>query len=160
MGADSVKFGGPKRVIWHACCAQFGTLGTIERCRGTWEQTEGGLGVPGLHFYRFGKDFGAAIWTFLANFGTTIVFFGMRVCRSRFLKILGSDSGCLGLQNQGFGGDVLQKPAFHICRDYVDFGIIFTWFPMTLGPILMTFGGLGAGLKHHDFRWFSWGAQS
>ena len=51
----------------------------------------------------------------------------------------------------------MQKPAFHICRDYVDFGVIFTWFSMALGPILMTFGGLGAGLKHHDFRWFSGG---
>ena len=26
-----------------------------------------------------------------------------RVCRSGFLKILGSESGCLGLQNQAFG---------------------------------------------------------
>ena len=52
---------------------------------------------------------------------------------------------------------VLQKSAFHICRDYVDFGVIFTWFSMVLGPILMTFGGLGPGLKHHDFRWFSGG---
>ena len=44
---------------------------------------------------------------------------------------------------------VLQKPAFHICRDYDDFVVIFTWFSMILGPIL------GPGLKHHDFRWFS-----
>ena len=51
----------------------------------------------------------------------------------------------------------MQKTAFHICRDYVDFGVIFTWFSMALGPILMTFGGLGAGLKHYDFRWFSGG---
>ena len=95
---------------------------------------------------------------FLANFGTTIVFFGMRVYRSSFLKILGYESGCLGLQNQAFGVEcILQKSAFHICRDYVDFGVIFTWFAMVLGPILMTFGGLGAGLKHHDFRWFSGG---
>ena len=99
----------PKRVIWHACCAQFGTLGTIERCRGTWEHTEGDLGSPGLHFYRFWKDFGAAIWTFLANFGTTIVFFGMRVCRSRFLKILGSEYGRLGLHNQAFGVEGIAK---------------------------------------------------
>ena len=102
----------PKRVIWHACCAQFGTLGTIERCRGTWEHTEGDLGGPGLDFYRFWKDFGAAIWTFLANFGTTIVFFGMRVCRSRFLKILVSEYGHLGLQNQAFGVEGIAKTSF------------------------------------------------
>ena len=52
---------------------------------------------------------------------------------------------------------ILQKPGFHICRDYVDFGDIFTWFSMALGPILMTFGGLGACLKLHDFRWLSGG---
>ena len=52
---------------------------------------------------------------------------------------------------------VLQKPTFHICRDYVDFGSIFTWFSMALGPILMTFGGLEACLKLHDFRWLSGG---
>ena len=56
--------------------------------------------------------------------------------------------------------DVLQKTVFHICWDYVDFGVILTWFSMALGPILMTFGGLGAGLKHHDFRWFSGGSRS
>ena len=56
--------------------------------------------------------------------------------------------------------EVLQKPAFHICRDYGDFDIIFTWFSMALGPILVTFGGLGAGLKHHDFRWFSGGGEA
>ena len=55
---------------------------------------------------------------------------------------------------------VLQKPAFHICRDYVDFGVIFTILSMALGPILMIFGGLGAGLKHHDFQWFSGGSQT
>ena len=115
----------PKRVIWHACCAQFGTLGTIERCRGTWEHTEGDLWVPGLDFYRFWKDFGAAIWEFLTNFGTTIVFFGMRVCRSRFLRILGSGSGCLGLQNQVFGVGCIAKTCFtHIlglCRFWCHF---------------------------------------
>ena len=74
----------PKRFIWHACCAQIGTLGTIERCRGAWEHTEGDLGGPGLDFNRFWigqfwhnnclfwhaclqvtffKDFGVRIWT-------------------------------------------------------------------------------------------------
>ena len=53
---------------------------------------------------------------------------------------------------------VLQKSGFHICRDYVDFGVIFTWFSMVLGPILMTFGGLGPGLEQHDFQWCSGGA--
>ena len=49
----------------------------------------------------------------MANFGTTIVSFGMRVCRSRYLKILGSESGCVGLQNQAFGvGGVAKNQLF------------------------------------------------
>ena len=54
--------------------------------------------------------------------------------------------------------EVLQKTVFHICWDYVDFGVIFTWFSMDLEPFLMTFGGLGPGLKIHDFRWLSGGS--
>ena len=38
-----------------------------------------------------------------------------------------------------------------LCR----FIVILTWFSMALGSILMTFGGLGACLKFHDFRWLS-----
>ena len=52
---------------------------------------------------------------------------------------------------------VLQKPAFRICRDYVDFGVIFTWFSMALGPILMTFGVLETGLKFTRFWGLLWG---
>ena len=55
---------------------------------------------------------------------------------------------------------VLQKPVFHICWDYVDFGVIFIWFSMALEPFLMTFGGLGPGLKFYDLRWLSGGSRS
>ena len=44
LGRGCCQIWYPKRVIWHACCVQFGTLGTIERCRGTWEHTEGDFG--------------------------------------------------------------------------------------------------------------------
>ena len=93
---------------------------------------EGDLGVPGLHFYRFWRDFGAAIWTFLANFGTTIVFFGMRVCRSRFLKILVSEYGRLGLQDQAFGVKGIAKTSFShmsgLCRFWYYFYMVFDGF--------------------------------
>ena len=47
---------------------------------------------------------------------------------------------------------VLQKPCFHVCWDSVNFGSIFTWFSMALGPIVMTSGGLKTGLKLDDFQ--------
>ena len=85
-----------------------------------------------MNFYRFWKDFGAAIWTFLANFSTTVVFFGMRVCRSRFLKILGSEYGCLGLQNQAFGVEGIAKTSFShmlgLCRFWCHFYMVFDGF--------------------------------
>ena len=99
------RFSVPWGPFWHR-------LGTIERCRGTWEHTEGDLGGPSLDFYRFGEDFGAAIFAFLVNSGTKMKFFGMRVCRSRFLKILGSESVCLGLQNQAFRVGSIAKTSF------------------------------------------------
>ena len=72
------------------------------------------------------------MWTFLAIFGTTIVFFGMRVCRSRFLKILVSKYGRLRLQNQAFGGEGIAKTRFShmsgLCRFRCNFYTIFDGF--------------------------------
>ena len=53
--------------------------------------------------------------------------------------------------------EVLQKTAFHICWDSVEFGVIFICCLLALGPILMTFGALETGLKIDDFRWPSGG---
>ena len=65
-----------------------------------------------------------------------------------------------GSRIKHFVWKVLEKPAFHIFWDYVDFGVIFTWFSMALGLILMTSGGLETGLKLHDFRWLPGGPRS
>ena len=105
----------PKPVIWHSCCVHFGSLGDHRSIQGSWEHNEEDLGVAGLDFCRFWEDFGTAIWELSADFGTQIVFFGMRVCGSRFLVILDSESGCLGLQNQGFGvGSVAETSFSHM----------------------------------------------
>ena len=97
---------------------------------------EGDLGGQGLDFYRFWKDFGTAIWTFLANFGTTNVFFGMRVCRSLFLKILVSEYGHLGLQNQAFCVEGIAKNSFShmsgLCRFWCHFYMVFNGFGTNL----------------------------
>ena len=60
------------------------------------------------------------------------MFFGMRVCRSRFLKILGSESGCLGLQNQAFDVEGITKSSFshmsELCRFWCHFYMVFDGF--------------------------------
>ena len=56
----------------------------------------------------------------------------MRVCRLRFLKILVCDSGCLGLQNQAFGGEGIAKTSFShmsgLCRFWCHFYMVFDGF--------------------------------
>ena len=84
LGRGCCQIWYPNRVIWHVCCALSGNLGTIEPCRGTWEHTEGDVGVPGLDFYRFGRHFGVPMWMFWPTLEQQSCFFGMRVCRSRF----------------------------------------------------------------------------
>ena len=84
LGTDDVSFGGQNVLFGMLVASSLAPWGTIERFRRTWEHKKGDLGVPGLDFCRFWGDFGAAIQAFLANFRTTIVFFGMCVCRSRF----------------------------------------------------------------------------
>ena len=77
-GADVVKFCAQNVSFSMLVASNLAPWGTIERFRGiAWGSRLGFLSIRG--------DFGTAIWEFLANFGTQIVFFGMRVCRSRFL---------------------------------------------------------------------------
>ena len=83
-GADVVSFGAQNMSFAMLVAPNLAPWRTIERFRGTWEHKKGDLGVLGLDFYLFGEDFGTGIWDFSANFKTEIVFFGMRVCRSRF----------------------------------------------------------------------------
>ena len=120
MGADSVQFGAQNVSFGMLVAPNLAPWGPSSDAGGLGSTRKETLGGPGLDFNRFWKDFGAAIWMFLANFGTTIVFFGMRVYRSRFLKIFGSESGCLGLQNQGFGVEGIAKTSFShmsgLCR--------------------------------------------
>ena len=89
----------------------------------------------------------------MANFETTIVFFGMRVCRSRFfLRFWGLNLAVSGSRIRHLVWDVLQKPTFHICGDYVDFGVIFTCFSLVI------FAALETGMKIQCFARSSWGS--
>ena len=71
--------------------------------------------------------------------------------------ISGSASGWLGLPNQAFGVRCVAAGNFSHLLDSCNFGTISVFFSMALGPILMTFGALEAGLKFDDFRWLSGG---
>ena len=61
----------------------------------------------------------------------------MRVCRSRFSKISGSEFGCLGLQNQEFGVGSIAKTSFShmlgLCRFCYDFNMVFDAFGTNFG---------------------------
>ena len=65
----------------------------------------------------------------------------MRVYRSRFLKILGSESGCLGLQNHQFGVEGIAKSSFSHMSELSRFWCYF----------YMVFDGFGTNFD--DFWW-------
>ena len=115
------------------------------------------MGADSVKFGARNVSFGMLVAPNLAPWGPSSDAGGLGSTRK---ETLGLNLGVWGSRIKYLVRKVLPKPAFHICRDYVDFGVIFTWFSMALGPIFRTFGGLGAGLKHYDFRWFSRGSRS
>ena len=78
------------------------------------------------------------------------------VCRLIFLMILGSESGCLGSENQAFGMDGIAKINFR--RNWISHvpRVNFSWFWVALGPIFMIFVALEIGLKLDDSSRSSW----
>ena len=71
------QFWCPKRVMWHACCVHFGTLGdhrAIQGHLGAPEHQKGDLGVLAWISVDVCVDFGTHFDGFFANFGATHVF--------------------------------------------------------------------------------------
>ena len=140
-GADIVKFGAQNVSFGMLVAPNLAPWGPSSDAGGLGSTRKETLGFQAWISIDFRGDFGAAIWEFLANFGTTVVFFGMRACWSRFLEILGSESGCLGLQNQAFGVEGIAKTNFShmsgLCR--------FWWY------FYMVFDGFGTNFD--DFWW-------
>ena len=91
-----------------------------------------------LGFYRFLVDLGdpfreifGYIWTEKPNFSTFI-------SRLLFLMILGSESGCLGSENQAFGKEGIAKINF--CRNWISSDSRVDFF-MILGGLGTNFHG-------------------
>ena len=65
--------------------------------------------------------------------------------------ILGSESGCLGWENQAFGKGGIAKINF--CTNWIfhDSRVNFSLFLVALGPIFMVFVALETGLKFDEF---------
>ena len=103
----------------------------------------------------FGRISGPPFGRFWPTLAQQLCFSACVFAGNVFSRFWGLNLDVWGSRIKHLVWKVLQKPAFHICRDYVVFVVIFTWFSMVLGTILLIFCGLGAGLKHHDFRWFS-----
>ena len=92
-------------------------------------------------------DFGTAISEFLANFGANTVFLGVRVCRSHFLTISGSEAGCLGLQNPGLVLEVLRKRGFSHMLGFCCFRCHFYMVVVGFGTNFEDFWWLGDRLE-------------
>ena len=99
------------------------------------------LGVQAWISIDFGRISGPPFRRFWIILAQQLSFFGMRVYRSRFLKILASESRCLRLQNQAFGVDGIAKTKFShmsgLCRFWCHFYMVFD----------------GFGINFDDFWW-------
>ena len=95
----------------------------------------------------FGRISGLPFERFWLTLEQKLGFFGIRVCRERFLKILVSESGCLGLQNHAFGMGGIAKTSFShmlgLCRFWCHFYMVFDGF----GTIFDDFWWPGARLE-------------
>ena len=112
LGEGYGHFWCPKPVIWQAWCLHFCTLGdhgTIQGHLGAQERRSWGQAwifidfewISGPHFESFPGSLDQHL---------CVVF--MLVCRTLFQKILGSESGRLGLQKQAFGVRWVAKTNF------------------------------------------------
>ena len=70
----------------------------------------------------------------------------MLVSRLLVLMVLGSEFGCLGLENQGFVMKCNTKTNFHISWHSHDLRVHFSWLWGALSPIFMTSVALEKGL--------------
>ena len=110
-----------------------------------------------LGFYWFLVDLGDPFREVFGNIWTEKHNFFTFVSRLLFLMIWGSESGCLGSENQAFGKEGIAKINF--CRNWIsnDSRVNFLWFWVALGPIFMSFVGLETGLKFDEFSGWFWG---
>ena len=106
----------PERGMWHACCVNFGTLGTIKRSRGTSEHKKGDLRVQVWISIQLGWNWGAHFESFWPLSEQHMCFL-LCVFTGHVFKIPGFPSGCLGLQNQAFdAGGVAKNNVSHMLR--------------------------------------------
>ena len=104
-----------------------------------------------LGFYQFLVDLGDPFREIFGSIWTEKHDFFIFISRLLFLMIFGSESGCLGLENQAFGKGGIAKINFY--RNWIsnDSRVDFSGFWVALRPIFMIFVGLETGLKFDDF---------
>jgi hypothetical protein len=131
FGTQNLSFGRPGAPLWHpgGPGADPGAPGS--RRKDTLGSRLGFLSILG----GFRDPFLRAFW----ETWTKLSVFVMLVSRSHFVLILGSDSGCLGLQKQAFGVRGVAKTNFSQKLEFCCFE----------GPFLMFLGGLRTNF--HDF---------
>ena len=111
LGRGCCKFGAQNVSFSMLVASNLTPWGSSSDAGGLGSKRKEALGFQAWISIDLGGISGPPFGRFLANFGTTIVFFAMRACRS-LLKILRSESGCLGLQNQVFGVGCVAKTSF------------------------------------------------
>ena len=106
-----------------------------------------------LGFYWFLVDLGDPLREIFGYIWIEKHHFFAFISRLLLLMIWGSESGCLGSENQAFGKEGIAKINF--CRNWISHvsRVNFSWFWVALGPIFMTYVALETGLKFDGFSW-------
>ena len=97
--------------------ASWGTLGRSWDDPGTLGSTRKDTVRSRLGFYRFLNDLGDPFREIFGYIWTENMIFSYLFPGLLFLMILGSESGCLGLENQAFGKGGIAKINF--CRNWI-----------------------------------------
>ena len=160
MGADSVKFVAQNVLFGMLVAPNLAPWGPSSDAGGLGSTQKETLGVQAWISIDFGRISGPPFGRFWQTLAQQLCFLACVFAGHVFQRFWCPNMDVWGTRIKVLVWKVLQKTAFHICRNYVDFGIIFTWFSMVLGPILMSYGGLWAGLERYDFQWFSGGSRS
>ena len=131
-GADIFKFGVQNLLFSMLVASNLAPWGPSIDAGGLGSTRKETLGFLAWISFDFGGNSGPPCGSFWPTLEDKLCFLACVHAGQVFLKILGSESGCLGLQNQAFGVESIAKNSFShmsgLCRFWWYFYLVFDGF--------------------------------
>ena len=125
VGADSVKFGAPNVSFGMLGAPNLALWGPSSDAGGHGSTQKETLGVQAWISIEFGRISGPPFGRFWPTLGQQLCFLACVFAGHVFERFGGLNLDVWVSRIKHLVWKVMQKTAFHICRDYVDFGVIF-----------------------------------